>query len=97
MIEKMNPLGGFGDSKGMSQLDFDTENDEDHEINFIEEMIADYHQDLGLQDKLHIIVKNGLDDKKDLSPEDKEEILDGVESLQNNFVKVLNYASFFLE
>ena len=93
----MNRLRSFGDLKGVSQLNFDIENDEDHEINFIEEMIEDYHQDLGLQDKIHNIVKNGLDDKINLGPEDKEEIIDGVESLQDNFAKVLTYASFFLE
>ena len=42
-------------------------------------------------------MKNGLDDKKNLGQEDKEEIIDGVESLQDNFAKVLTYASFFLE
>ena len=93
----MNPLESFGDLNGVSKLSFVKENDEDLDINFIEEIITGYEQDLDLQEQIFTIVKNAFDDKNDLGPEDKEEILAGVEAHQDNFVKVLTYASFLLE
>ena len=96
-IDKMNPLESFGNLNGVSKLNFFKENNEYLDINFIEEIVTGYKQDLDLQEQIYTIVKNAFDDKNDLSTEEKEEILAGVEAHQDNFVKVLTYASFLLE
>ena len=46
----MNPLESFGDLNGVSKLSFVKENDEDLDINFIEEIVTGYKQDLDLQE-----------------------------------------------
>ena len=56
-----------------------TENDKDQEIDFIEEIVTDYQQDVDLQELIYTIVKSALDDKKSFGPDDKEEILAGFE------------------
>ena len=96
-IDKMNPLESFGDLNKVSKLSFVQENDDDQDIDFIEEIVKGYQQDLDLQEQIYTIVKNAFDVKDDLSPEDRTEILADVEAHQDNFVKVLTYAGFLLE
>ena len=46
----MNPLESFGDLNGVSKQSFVKENDEYQDINFIEEIVTGYKQDLNLEE-----------------------------------------------
>ena len=82
----------------MNRLNFVKQSDGNHDdINFIEEAVTGYQQDLDLQEKIYTAIENALDHNNILNSEDKDEILTKVETHQDNFVKVLTYAGFLLE
>ena len=79
-------------------MNFVKQTDGDHEdIDFIEEIVIGYQQDLDLQEKIYTMIENALDNNSNLTPEDKDEILNKVETHQDDFVKLLTYAGFLLE
>ena len=93
----MNPLKRLVDLKGEKKLDCIKEHDEDQDIDFIEEIVKGYQEDLDLEDQIYTIVRNALEDKNNLGPDDKEDILASVEAHQDKFVKVMTYTSLLLE
>ena len=93
----MNPLKRLDDLKGEKNLDCIKEHDEDQDIDFIEEIVKGYREDLDLEDQIYTIVRNALEDKNNLSSDDKEDILTSVEAHQDRFDKVMSYTSLLLE
>ena len=93
----MNVFQGFPEVYGSHALDRIEDNaEEEDDFRFIEEVVTGLVNDKYKTQSLHEMLEKALD-KSSLSTEDKEGFLLELDTQQDNYNKVLNYAGHLID